>query len=231
MIVHHRLLQAAKTKLTTDEKKGYLYILSCTEHPGLLKVGCSIHPYDRKKQHKARCGLTMTLVHVSNRVLHMKRAEKLAKLDLVHLREPHECPACLQTHGEFFKADAHRARLVADRWVDWINHQTPYATDGSLAALWEWLLDFRRAPRPPFAQRDHAARWAHWDAKLLPPSREDAAAFVEPQRGAPHVEPRAVVAALSAAERLAVDAVHGGNTYNTSINNLVVSRDFVGHAA
>ncbi|KAJ4987882.1 hypothetical protein SVAN01_06612 [Stagonosporopsis vannaccii] len=259
-LVHHRLLQAAKEKLTTNEKEGYLYILSCAQQPGLLKFGYSSNPSHRGKQHRARCGLTMTWVHVTNCAVNVKRAEKLAKLDLLHLQKDYRCASCAQTHTEWFQVDEQRAKHVADRWIAWINDQTPYAPNGALAPLWTWLLDYGRAPRPSFAEHDHAARWAHWDAALLSPSSSDARTFARtplkspqtradlppslpppPRSPGPGPSPSPSPSRLAAvvcprstgpdvAEKKAGEAKQKGVTYNTIINNLVVGRDFVGSA-
>jgi len=238
-LVHHRLLQAAKQKLTADEKKGYIYIFKCAERPGLLKLGCSANPPRREDQHRQRCGLATTWVHVSNCAVNMKRAEKLAKLDLRHVQKDYRCSSCSQTHTEFFQVDEQRAKHVADRWVAWINDHKPYAADGSLTPMWAWLLDFPRAPRPAFATLDHAARWAHWDAALLAPSRRDARAFADLAE-APPASPTRRAAAGRRSSAAAADAAEtppspaatqNGNTYHhTTINKLVVRRDFVGSA-
>lgn len=248
-MLHHRLIQLAKEKLTSDEKPGYLYILRNPEKPGFLKLGCSVNGYKRGKQHKGRCGLLITWVHISNCVEKMKRAERLAKLDMGHLQRDWKCSPCCQTHTEWFEVDEETAKQVARRWISWINNQTPYTILGDLEPMWEWLMDFRRAPRHDFAEHDHEARWAHWDRVLPPPKDRDMHKFQDreklklvrqqPESDAPPLAeqqltskhrqngmPRLPLTLAEQAPSAASGAEQNGNTYN--INNLHVNRDFPG---
>ncbi|KAJ8118430.1 hypothetical protein OPT61_g572 [Boeremia exigua] len=245
-MLNHLLLQTAKSRLTSKETPGYLYILRNPKTPGLLKLGCSVNAIDRAKQHKAKCGLETSWVHISNCVTKMKRAEKLAKLDMAHLRKDWKCSSCSQTHTEWFQVDEDQARKVAERWITWINDQSPYTQSGTLQPIWAWLMDFHRTPRGDF---DHNARWAHWDAALLYPSRSDSKKFKDhekrmgvarepdtdaapPARSSPSVTKRPDAQPLPLAERAsdkALDRRQKGNTY-TFINNVNVNRDYVGNA-
>jgi hypothetical protein len=84
-MVHHRLIQAAKKRLTDHEKAGYLYILHSHEKPGLLKLGCFQRDVSKcVKEHT--CVGDFTWAVLGNQVAHVKKAEELARLDLDHLR-------------------------------------------------------------------------------------------------------------------------------------------------
>jgi hypothetical protein len=177
-MVHHRLIQAAKKRLTDDEQKGYMYILRSTEKPGLLKLGCSKRDIsERGKEHT--CVGDLTWVALGNQVTHMKRAEKLAKRDLDHLRRDWWCPKCSKTHEEWFEVDEERAMEVMRRWTKWINEQAPYGKDGKLKPIWVWLMDVRRAPRVLFGQDDHQARWTKWKHVLSRPSSKTEIAWAK----------------------------------------------------
>ncbi|KAF1924717.1 uncharacterized protein M421DRAFT_27755, partial [Didymella exigua CBS 183.55] len=156
---------------------GYLYIIRNPEDPSLLKLGCSMNSWKRAKQHKSKCGLMISWVYISNCVEKMKRAERLAKIDMAHLQEDWKCSLCSETHREWFCVDEAQARKVAQKWTEWINEQKPYASSGELTPLWAWLMDFGRVPRHGFEQDDHRARWAHWDGVLLAASRADRKKF------------------------------------------------------
>jgi hypothetical protein len=252
-MLHHRLIQAAKENLTSDEKAGYLYVVRNPENPGLLKLGCSLNGWKRVKQHKGRCGLLMTWVYISNCVEKMRRAEKLAKLDMGHLQRDWKCSLCSQTHKEWFEVDEEKAKKVIKRWLEWINEQTPYTSSGDLEPMWEWLMDFRRAPRHDFAEDDHEVRWDHWDRVLLPPSDTDTKRFQnreklklvnqQPEGEATHLEDeqpaskdrrnKTIRPSLTIAEQASSEALgaqQNGNTYNI-INSLHVKRDFLGSAS
>jgi hypothetical protein len=186
-MVHHRLIQAAKKKLTGDEKEGYLYIFRHSEKPGLLKLGYSQDVLQRGKQHKNVCGIDPWWVKITDRVENMKRAEKLAKLDMDHLRTDWMCTSCSQKHTEWFRVSEDKAKAVLKRWVTWINEQAPYVIDEqapcngrvNIAPIWGWLMDYRRVPRFDFGNDDHEARWAHWDYVLSLPSRKARSKFEE----------------------------------------------------
>jgi hypothetical protein len=177
-MVHHRLIQAAKKKLTEHEKAGYLYILRSREKPGLLKLGYSERDVSKRgKEHT--CVGDFTWVYVGNQVAHVKKAEELAKLDLDHLRRDWWCPNCLETHREWFQVDEERAMEVTKRWTTWINKETPYAKDGKLKLMWAWLMDVRRVPRVLFGQDDHQARWTMWKHVLSRPSSQAKIAWAD----------------------------------------------------
>ena len=252
-ILHHRLIQTAKEKLTSDEKAGYLYILRNPENPGLLKLGCSMNIWKRGKQHKARCGLMMSWVHISNCVENMKRAEKLAKLDMDHLRKDWKCSSCSQTHKEWFQVDEEKAKRVTRKWIEWINEQKPYKSSGELEPMWGWLMDFGRVPRHDFAENDHEARWAHWDHVLPPPSRTDLKKFngremlksvdrhsdskatpttyLQPtSKDQQNVLVRQPLTIAEQASSKALETKQNGNTFNI-ISNLNVNRDYLGSAS
>jgi hypothetical protein len=176
-MVHHRLIQEAKARPTKGEKEGYLYILRSPHKPGLLKLGCSTRDVSKRGKEQ-KCVADITWVQTGLFVSHMKRAEKLAHLDLDHLRRSWNCPKCSQTHGEWFEVDEERAKEVTERWTKWINQQTPYEMNKQtpndmhwqLKPMWAWLMDEQRAPLATFEDSDHQARWIHWEKVLAPPT-------------------------------------------------------------
>jgi hypothetical protein len=175
-MIHHRLIQDAKERLTEKERDGYLYILRSPQKPGLLKLGCSRDVSKRGKEQK--CVEDFTWVETGKFVTRMKRAEKLAKRDLNHLRRDWKCSKCSKTHEEWFEVDEETAKEVIKRWTEWINKQVPYELNKQtpndehwrLKPMWAWLMDEQRAPRVSFGDDDHQARWTHWDRVLSPPS-------------------------------------------------------------
>jgi hypothetical protein len=128
-----------------------------------------------------------TWVETGKFVTQMKRAEKLAKRDLNHLRRDWKCSKCSKTHEEWFEVDEETAKEVTKRWTEWINKQAPYEFNNHtpndehwrLKPIWAWLMDERRVPRASFGHDDHQARWNHWDRLLLPPSSNTGRAWVE----------------------------------------------------
>jgi hypothetical protein len=177
-MVHHRLIQATKKRLTDHEKAGYLYILRSREKPGLLKLGYSERDVSQRgKEHT--CVGDFTWIDTGNQVAHVKKAEELARLDLDHLRRDWWCPKCSQTHEEWFQVDQDRAMEVTKRWTTWINEQAPYSKDGKLKPMWAWLMDVRRVPRVLFGKDDHQARWTKWKHVLSRPSSQAEIAWAE----------------------------------------------------
>jgi hypothetical protein len=184
-MVNHRLIQAAKKKLSGDEKPGYLYILYDPEKPDLLKVGRSVQVENRGKQHRLACGLVTKWVKISNCMPNMKRAEKLALIDMDHLKTKWICSKCSREHQEWFQISEEKAKAVVAKWVTWINKQAPYNAEGNLEPIWGWLIEYRRVPRTAFEDDDHEARWAHWNKVLSRPSSAAKIKFKELQAAIP----------------------------------------------
>jgi hypothetical protein len=161
LMVHHRLIEAAKKKLKDYDYAGYLYILRSREKPGLLKLGYSNrHVSNLGRVHT--CTREFTWVGPRNQVAHIRKTEELARLDLDYLRRDWWCSKCSCTHKQWFEVDEERAIEVTKRWTTWINEQAPYGEDGKLRPVWAWLIDVRRVPRVLFGQDDHLVRWTKW---------------------------------------------------------------------
>jgi hypothetical protein len=92
-MIHHRLIQDAKERLTGQEKDGYLYILRSPQKPGLLKLGYSLRDVSKRGKEQ-KCVEDFTWVETGKYVTQVKRAEKLAKRDLNHLRRDWKCSKC-----------------------------------------------------------------------------------------------------------------------------------------
>jgi hypothetical protein len=84
LMVHDRLIQDAKERLTKKESNGYLYILRSPQKPGLVKLVCSSRDVSKRGKEQT-CVEDFTWVETGKFVNQMKRAEKLAKRDLNHL--------------------------------------------------------------------------------------------------------------------------------------------------
>ncbi|PVH97247.1 hypothetical protein DM02DRAFT_616640 [Periconia macrospinosa] len=164
---HRELVRIARQPLSKKEKKGMIYFLHANEKPGLLKVGVSIHPGQRKKQHETKCTLKTESAQYDISVTHVGRADALFKMDMKHLAESWWCESCSTEHEEWYRVDVEQAYKVAKKWADWINDQSPYNAEGKLDESWDDLI-FRAKPSIPFKEHDHNARWAHWTALLSP---------------------------------------------------------------
>lgn len=157
----------ARQSLTECESPGFLYFLSASNKPGLLKVGYSVDPVNRKQQHQRKCKLEMLYQNYSIYTRHMKRAEKLLKADMKHLKKEWTCKACSREHGEWFEVGVEQAYVIAKRWTEWLK-RAPYDGHGELHEFWkETILTTNHAV--DFASHDHNARWSHWSELLSQP--------------------------------------------------------------
>lgn len=169
------LRKVATSRLVKGEMEGYLYIHRDTKG-GLVKIGYSNDPQRRGQQHR-KCERNLVYIHISNRTKLMKRAERLVKLDLGHVCRPWYCAKCQHTHKEYFEVDEDKAKMIVDRWVDWINNCDPYDQTGDMLPIWSRLLHYDRVAAPGIGSHDHEARWAHWESVLSAPSADDIARF------------------------------------------------------
>ncbi|CAO2654511.1 Nn.00g112440.m01.CDS01 [Neocucurbitaria sp. VM-36] len=177
-LLHARLLEEARKKLTKEEEEGHVYIFRDPRKHGVLKIGRTKHVKNRRKSH-LKCGLEVEWIHTSHPVKHMKRAEWLARIDLEHLSRPWKCSKCNQEHIEWFEVEEDKAKETVDLWVTWINEQHPYGNDKNLKPIWNYLLSHGRRPRTNIEHDDHTARWTHWVWVLSPPSTRDVRRFIE----------------------------------------------------
>lgn len=242
-IVHAALIHAINEDLSEDEREGYLYMISTPEKEGLVKIGYSIHPLKRMKEHR-KCIPDFKLIRISDRVKAIKRAERLIKIDLINLRRKWNCPSCNNMHEEWFEITETEVMVVINRWVSWINDHHPYNNDKQLNLMWAFLINYVRLLPGGIDGDDHSARWSHWDRVLSEPLAEDIARFDQygrqkttkkgdkgipdqikegttavelPFRPAPS-DVRPPVRPLDVAERIGQTMIGGGGTWIENVN-------------
>jgi hypothetical protein len=179
--IHIKLLVETCTKLTPEDKNGFLYIFKTPAREGLVKIGYTNNPVQRINHIKRKCELDLEIVHFWQYVDNIKRIELLAKKDLDYCTERWYCPSCRGNHKEWFKVDEDQAISTVEMWVKWLA-QEPYTKEGELTKLWEHLLKKVRIPVPFFGHHDHEARRIHWQNALRAPDEADLESFRKAHR-------------------------------------------------
>lgn len=125
------LYEEVRKPLLGNSKPGCLYVVVSTSHPGLVKVGRTIHPYTRRQQIKQDCKLhDLDVIQEFKDVSHHDRVESLAHR---HLRRFKEILPCIhktgvKDHREWFRCSPELATQVVEAWVEWMK-MMPYKQD------------------------------------------------------------------------------------------------------
>ncbi|KAF4540603.1 Meiotically up-regulated protein [Lasiodiplodia theobromae] len=108
-------------RLSNEIKLGYIYVLTSTDKPGLVKIGYAGD--DPEKRIKAED------------VPHFRHVEKLIHCQLDPLMKEWDCePEKNRTHREWFRCKPDFAAKVVDTWAEWMKGE-PYA-HGVLREKW-----------------------------------------------------------------------------------------------
>ncbi len=129
-----------------DSKRGYIYILSNEDDPGLVKIGYTQNVARRLVQWRKDCGIDYHLEYQSHEIPFAQRIEKIIHAELRPVRYLKACPGHPKLHKEWFRISLEGAKKTVDYWIHWMMQFTPYNID------------------PPHHHTPEFIRWLYWPA-------------------------------------------------------------------
>jgi len=145
------------------QKPGFVYILSSPKKPGLLKIGSSLNPWNRRTGVQDACDVMHDVVANDQQpFLHYRQVEKPVRTELSNFNERLYCQSCMQTHREPFRIDEETAKGIVRRWVTYV-HREPYQrSTGQLKPFWNNRIDAVALSSNHGQYDDHDARHDRW---------------------------------------------------------------------
>lgn len=166
--MHHKLRVEFERELTPQDSKGYIYVLSDLERPGLHKIGRSTGTIARMDQLRRQCGRTLSLIE-NVPVDHCIRTEGLIQTYLLDLCRPYRCEACSQRHTEWFEISAELAKAAVRRWAYYMTQEAPYdSRSRQLCSFAKDLVTRQEHVLVDLNKPENARK--HWDRIMSPTS-------------------------------------------------------------
>ncbi|KAH6615152.1 hypothetical protein C7974DRAFT_428104 [Boeremia exigua] len=167
---HSKLRKYIKSPLSVKEGRGQIYVMGDVSRPHLCKIGRSVDIEARMSSLKSSCKITnLELLHDRPVDLHI-RTEVLIKGYLSDFCRPYFCESCNRRHDEWFEIPAEDAKVAVNKWVDFIQRESPYDLGSKeLAPFWVTWLDAHSNLPKDFDMETSRKRWDNF----MSPSEHD----------------------------------------------------------
>ena len=160
--VAHKVFDVMRENLRKESDCGYIYVLSISDRPGLVKIGRTKNPIDKRAMTIKKC-YSFELIAANDDdfciVPNHTKVEKLVHAELRNRRRKVSCTRYCKKphdvavesngngttqHGEWFEIDVMTAYAVVERWRKWMR-SSPYNRNGRLRRLEELRITIYRS--------------------------------------------------------------------------------------